>query len=480
LLRTACTAIRKIFGADYAVIAAAGEAHTDGETDQKRIGVLVDRVNAIIGTEPVRGVGISDLLVAAAREAMPEAWSALLLPMRSRGYRYGWMLLANRRDTPLFSTDDERLALAAAGQVRAEHESLRVERAERQLIEAELETSREELAALLDAAPVPIIAFDRDLIVRVWNPAAERTFGWTDDEVIGKQNPSIPADQANEFEELSRQCMSGKTITDVEQRRVRKDGAVRDVSLWMAPLHDASGQPRGFVSIVNDVTALHASRERLRALSARVISIQEEERTRLARELHDDLGQLLTAIKLDAAKLLQDVARGAKPTLRVTEGLLPLIDTTMETVVRLVSELRPSRIGEMGLAAAIAGKLDEFRHRTEIDVESNIAEPLQAPEHIATAAFRILEEALTNVARHSGATLVKVSVTQDQEALRLVVEDNGQGISPADREATDAYGLIGMKERAVLLGGTVEVSGHERGTVVTARIPLGNNSSLHR
>src|SRR5436309_4129825 len=116
---------------------------------------------------------------------MPDAWSAVLLPMRRRENRYGWMLLANGRDAPLFSTDDERLAFAAAGQIRAEHESLRVERTERQIIEAELETSREDLAALLDAAPVPIIAFDRDLAVRVWNPAAERTFGWTAAEVIG-------------------------------------------------------------------------------------------------------------------------------------------------------------------------------------------------------------------------------------------------------------------------------------------------------
>jgi len=474
LLRTACLAIRKIFGADYAVLAVAGETHADGNVDRTRLETLLVRVNALLGTKPIRAADDAKL-VAAARDLMPDAAAALLLPMRSRGNSYGWMLLANRRDAPPFSIDDERLAFAAAGQIRAEHESLRA-------IEAELRTYREDLAALVDAAPVPIIAFDRHCIVQVWNPAAERTFGWLAAEVVGKKNPAMPPELEEEFEGLARECLAGNTITGVEQRRVRKDGAALDVYVHLAPLHDANGRARGFVSIVNDVTALRASRESLRALSARVLSIQEEERTHLARELHDDLGQLLTALKIDAAKLLQDLARGVKPAKRVTEGLLPLIDVTMDTVVRLVSELRPSRIGEMGLAAAIKKTLADFHERTDIEVERFIGPAaLHVSEAAATAAFRIVEEALANVARHSGATRVKVTVEAGPDALEVVVEDNGKGISDAARTAPDAYGLIGMKERAVVLGGTVEVSrGQQRGTIVAARIPLGNDSRVHR
>jgi PAS domain S-box-containing protein len=395
--------------------------------------------------------------------------------MRGRGGSYGWILLANRRDAPAFSVDDERLALAAAGQIRAEHESLRA-------VEAELRTFREDLAALVDAAPVPIVAFDRRCIVQVWNPAAERTYGWTAAEALGKRNPALPPECEEEFASMARECLDGRIVTNGEQRRVRKDGKSLDVYVHMAPLHDADGRVRGFVSIANDVTALRASRERLRALSARVLSIQEAERTHLARELHDDLGQLLTALKLDAAKLLGDLARGVEPPERVVSGLVPLIDTTMETVVRLVSELRPSRIGEMGLGAAIAKKLDDFARRTEIDVESCIRpQPLHVSEPAATAAFRIIEEALANVARHSGATKVKVTVKANREGLDLVIEDDGKGITDAARTAADAYGLIGMRERAVVLGGTVEVSrGQERGTVVAARIPLGTDSGIHR
>jgi signal transduction histidine kinase len=253
------------------------------------------------------------------------------------------------------------------------------------------------------------------------------------------------------------------------------------VKTLLAPLPDGGDQPRGFVSIVTDLTALHASRERLRALSARLLSVQEEERTRLARELHDDVGQLLTAIKMDASKLLQDLARGTKPSKRVTEDFLPLIDTTMESVVRVVSELRPSRIGEMGLSAAIARKLAEFRQRTGVAVESVCPDTLAVPEAAGTAAFRIMEEALTNVARHSGATRVKVAVAENEDTLELVIKDNGSGISEADRTSPQSYGLIGMKERAVILGGTVEIIRSKRGgTVVTARIPLRDDSGVHR
>jgi PAS domain S-box-containing protein len=475
LLRTACLATRKIFGADYAVLAAADETHADGDVDRARLELLVSRVHAILGTKPVRADDPSKPLIAAIRDAMPGVASALLVPMRSRGQSHGWLLLANRRDAPPFSLDDERLAVAAAAQIRAESESLRA-------AEAELATYREDLAALVEASPVPIIAFDRSCIVQVWNAAAERTYGWSAAEVLGRTNPALPPQYDEEFRALARECLGGRMITNVEQRRVRKDGHVLDVYIHMAPLHDGHGRPRGFVSIVSDVTALRASRESLRALSARVLSIQEEERTRLARELHDDLGQLLTAIKLDAARLLQDLARGVKPPRRVVDGLLPLIDSTMETVVRLVSELRPSRIGEMGLAAAIEKKLSEFQRRTEIQVESRISpKTLQVPEPAATAAFRIVEEALTNVARHSGATAVNVTVNGDANVLELVIDDNGRGITDAARTAPDAYGLIGMKERAIILGGSLEVSsGHERGTVVTARIPLRADPGVHR
>src|SRR5947207_1257737 len=291
------------------------------------------------GPEPLRVSGTAEPLIAAASVALPQIASALLLPMRGRDALYGWVLLGNRAGSHPFTTDDERLALAAAYQVRAEHESLRGEHAERLRIEAELRASRDDVSAVFEASPVSIIVMDRERIVRAWNAAAERIFGWRADDVIGRVNPIIPPEAQDDFRAMAEKCLAGATITDVSQTRMRKDGTRIEVNVPMEPLHDADGQVRGFVSIASDVSDLRASRERLRALSNRVLSIQEEERTRLARELHDDLGQLLTAIKIDVARLLQNLAVNAPPPARVVEGLLPLIDSTMDTIGRIVSEL---------------------------------------------------------------------------------------------------------------------------------------------
>lgn len=480
LMRMAAGALRKIFATDFALVMIGESFAADGDIDESTFGELRSHMTSHAGPVAARASGAGEPLVAAARKAKPETTSALYLPMMTRHALDGWILLGRASASP-FSADDERMALAAASQIRAAHEILRGEQAERRRIEGELRAYRDDLAALVEASPVSIIAYDRDLIVRSWNPAAERTFGWRADEVIGRSNPSIQAELSADFHRLTERCLEGSTVTDVEQHRIRKDGARIDVSISMAPLHDAQGIASGCVSIVTDITDVRASRERLRALSARVLSMQEDERTRLARELHDDLGQLLTAIKIDASRLAQIVASGAPPPARLAAALPPLIDSTMATVVRIVSELRPSRIGEMGLAAAIETRVHDFRSRTGIECTLSIPPELNFPDDVAIAVFRILEEALTNVARHSGASRTEVRLDRIEDQAVLEVRDNGRGIRDAQRLDPGAYGLTGMKERALILGGTVEISGAGgRGTAVIARVPVRTDPRLHR
>src|SRR2546430_1856150 len=181
---------------------------------------------------------------------MPDLWSALYLPMVTRGSPSGWIMLGNRRDGHPFTIDDERLAFAAAAQVRAEYDSLRGE----QRMKEELRASRQDLAALFAASPVPIISLDAGLIVRAWNAAAERTFGWRAEEVIGRPSPAIPSDLAAQFEALAARSLAGETLHDVEVQRLRKDGSRIDVSSSLAPLRGADGQTNGFVSIAADIT----------------------------------------------------------------------------------------------------------------------------------------------------------------------------------------------------------------------------------
>lgn len=521
LVRTACIAVRKIFDCDHAAIVLVGNEervptpYVDGDVDQ----TALMRAGLFFGPFMRNFGDASNPVVQQMSTSMRGLRSTLLVPMTSGRDLYGTIVLGKTIERG-FTSDDERLGLAAAGQIRAAHESLMLYQAqrrqaailarahedleskidertrelrlanealrrqmtERERIEEELRASREHLAALFDASPISIVSFDANRLTRTWNAAAERTFGWRADEVIGRPNPAVPPELQQEYDALIDRCLSGVTLTDIETQRAKKDGTRIDASISLAPLYGPHGTARGYVGILSDITGrkrteeeLRSSQERLRALSARVILIQEEERTRIARELHDDLGQLLTAIKIDAARIVQSLANGIQPPERVTAGILPLIDSTLDTVGRLVCELRPSRIGEIGLVAAIEKKLADFQLRTEIECELSIRpEQLAVRGDIGVAIFRILEEALTNVVRHSEATRAEVRLRVEADELLLEIRDNGRGIRDAERLSHESYGLIGMKERAYLLGGSFSITGVEgRGSIVVVRMPLG-------
>jgi signal transduction histidine kinase len=219
------------------------------------------------------------------------------------------------------------------------------------------------------------------------------------------------------------------------------------------------------------------SEKELRALSERLLLVQEEERTRIARELHDDLGQALTALKMDVGGLvamLQPSAASAPLQNRLISRIVGTLDDTVTSVQRISSELRPSVLDDLGLAAAIEAEASRFEQRTGIECELSL--PEQDDAHVSgpavTAIYRIVQEALTNVARHANASRVEVRLRQRPDELLLEIRDDGRGI--AAEEVTDPHslGLIGIRERADLAGGTVHFEGVAgRGTIVSVRIP---------
>ncbi|HUP61310.1 MAG TPA: PAS domain S-box protein [Thermoanaerobaculia bacterium] len=476
LMAHACRSLRAMFAADAAIVALPYEGRIRTWMDEPALAadraddLLTDLLTELArdaGASPRRSSDPHDPAVAALRRVLPQTVSALLVPMAISPATYGFVILVRGAEGGAFTEDDERFAVAVASVLRTAH-------ANRML-------AREDLRALFNASPLAIAAYDRDGLVRAWSGAAERIFGWNAEEVIGRPCPILAPEDVEEREAMADACLRGKVLTNVEVRRMRRDGTMIDMSASMAPLYDADGAARGYVVTLSDISAmknveieLRASRERLRALSARVLSIQEEERTRIARELHDELGQFLTAIKMDVARLLRAVERGTPPEPDLVARILPLIDTTMVKTGSIVSELRPSRVAEMGLASAVEMKLSDFRSRYGVETELFIrTEALDVRPDVGIAAFRILEEALTNVARHSGATRTEVRLHQHAHELVLEIRDNGRGIRELERTAPNAYGVIGMKERAYALGGDVEIRAVDGvGTTVTARIPL--------
>ena len=221
---------------------------------------------------------------------------------------------------------------------------------------------------------------------------------------------------------------------------------------------------------------MQESERDLKALSDRLLLVQEQERTRIARELHDDLGQSLTALKMDVIGLLQ---HGAPTPLR--DRILSTLDSTVTAVQRISSELRPSVLDDLGVVAAIESEAHLFEERTGIECELSLPDPLDVGPAIATVVYRIFQEALTNVSRHSNAGRIEVRLRDRSDELLLEIRDDGRGVTEEEIAHPSSLGLIGIRERATLVGGTAAFAGIPgRGTIVSVRIPLPPNARTAR
>jgi signal transduction histidine kinase len=235
---------------------------------------------------------------------------------------------------------------------------------------------------------------------------------------------------------------------------------------------------------------LHKSHEQLRALSVYLQHVREEEQIRIAREVHDELGQALTGLKLQLTWLNGRLPKASKELHEQTRAMSAQIDETIHSVRRIATELRPGVLDSAGLLAALEWQANKFQTQTGIrcDVESNVKQTLWNQD-LNTVFFRIFQEALTNVIRHANATRVHVRLLEGPRHLTLEVADNGRGISDTQIRDTKSIGLLGIRERAGLLGGEMEITGKRgHGTKLTVRIPkpkhrvkpLPNENSHHR
>jgi len=226
-----------------------------------------------------------------------------------------------------------------------------------------------------------------------------------------------------------------------------------------------------FVELHRKSERLKESEEKLRRLAAHLISVREEERAHIAREIHDELGQVLTGIKMEVGWLAKRLKEPAL--LEKTDSMGKLIDSTVQTVRKIATGLRPEMLDDMGLVAAVGWQAKEFQKRTGIRCRAKLPPESKFDIDISTTAFRIFQEILTNVARHSRATRVDIDLQVTDEALTLEVTDNGVGIAEGVQNGRKSLGLLGMQERAMLFGGTVSVTGQPgQGTRVSVIIPM--------
>jgi signal transduction histidine kinase len=268
----------------------------------------------------------------------------------------------------------------------------------------------------------------------------------------------------------------------VETHERRMDGTPARIEGHYLCVYDQLGRITGHLGIQRDVTDRHQSadeiarsREELRALAARLEQVREEERTRIARELHDELGQALTGLKLDLAWMERRLNRQSQAEVNERcRSLLGRLDEVMISVRRIVTELRPSVLDQLGLPDAVEWQAQEFAARTGIELELHIdCDCHSPPDAVASTVFRMLQEALTNVARHAHATHVRVALRMEGDVLSLDVSDDGRGITPDELRGSQSLGLVGLRERAIAAGGTVTISGDaSTGTTMALTLPL--------
>ncbi len=361
----------------------------------------------------------------------------------------------------------------------------------RKQAEAALVNERNLLRTLVDHIPDYIFVKDTQSRQLLNNAANLRLIGTqTDAEMLGKTVFDIyPREQAQRyFDEDQRVMRSGQALLNQEESVLDQDGQEHWLLSTKIPLRDVHGKCIGLVGIKRDITELKRtnnelarSRKRLEILSRQLIATQESERRHLARELHDEIGQSLTGIKLNLRALQQPtpVARGET----LVHDTIAVVDQTLQQVRSLALDLRPSLLDEIGLVAALRWCLDRQSQRAgfapQFVADSTVS---GASPEINTACFRIAQESLTNIARHAQARYVRVELRQDDRELELLVRDDGVGFDvPAARSRTahgESLGLLGMEERVQLIGGQIEiVSLPSQGTTILVRIPLAGDSS---
>jgi PAS domain S-box-containing protein len=336
-------------------------------------------------------------------------------------------------------------------------------------------------ASILESIPHAVIGL-RDRRIIFANDGVETVFGWKKEELTGKSTRVLYRTEAG-YDEIARKLYSTlerkKTfITEFPCRR--RDGSDIDCMISASRIGE-SLKEKQIVITYEDITdrkkakdELERSREQMQNLSAHLQSVREKERTRIARELHDELGQLLTALNTDLILLRKEIPKEQSSLLDKTESMSRLIDMTMTTVKRIYMDLRPGMLDHLGLAVAIGWQAGEFQKRTGITCRVTVdPDDLNLDPDLSTTIFRIFQETLTNISRHAEATRASVRLKATKSAVKLEVSDNGIGITDEQISKPNSFGLLGIKERARYWGGDVRICGKkERGTTVRIHIPI--------
>ena len=333
---------------------------------------------------------------------------------------------------------------------------------------------------ILDSLPFYVMLIDEDHRILQANRAVRAQLGMEPESIVGEYCPKVihGLDRPWHACPLEEAAVTGQAV----ERESYDEG----FGLWLRSAVYPLGMTtpdgkRVFFHMVSDITPrkkteeqLRASQAELRSLSGHLESVREAERAKIASEVHDDLGQILTALNIDFAWLSKRLPADHAVFEQKLTSMRGLLNSAIQTVKRVALELRPGILDDLGLAAAIEWQGQDFEKRTEVRFTLKIeGQRVTLDRDRTTAMFRIFQEALTNVATHAKATKVRVILTQGIRRLRLEIRDNGKGIQSKEIANPTSFGLIGIRERVRALGGRVRIQGIEgKGTIVAVSIPV--------
>lgn len=342
-------------------------------------------------------------------------------------------------------------------------------------LEHQVRERTREITSILKYTPAVVYIKDKDGHYKLVNSRYEELFGISNEEIRGKTDYDIfPREFADQFRNNDLKILTERRPLQVEERVPQSDGIHTYLSVKF-PLYDEQGATDSLCGISTDITELKKAQEQLRLLSASIMASQEKERAAIARELHDELGQILTALRMDSAGLYERLKENNTKAAERAMTMCDLIDKTIDEVRGMATRLRPGVLDDLGLIEALEWYIKNFAKRTGIACIFKHNNVPSVNDLVATAAYRIAQEALTNVARHSFATQVDVTLLAKKGVLTLEVVDNGRGFNPPNLANSESLGLAGMRERASLLGGILEIRSQlKKGTTVSFKLPFGD------
>jgi PAS domain S-box-containing protein len=337
------------------------------------------------------------------------------------------------------------------------------------------------LAAIVESSQDAIISVTPSGYITSWNRAAEQMYGYSAQEVIGQHiSITVPESRKNEPDLVLERLRRGETVKSYETVRQCKDGSLIDISMTLSPVKDAAGRVISVSAIAHDLSDRKQIEMELRKLSARLLKVQDEERRNMARELHDSVIQMLAAavinlsMLMDAVGLLPEARKTLEDTLKITEDAVREIRT-------FTYLLHPPLLDAMGLNSALRWYVEGYSKRSGVHVELDLPENSERlPNEVELTLFRIVQEALTNIHRHSGGRSATISMRKRERNLVLIITDDGHGMDSRTLEkvkregAVLGVGIAGMKQRLQQLGGRLEISSGRQGTSVTATLPIGS------